>query len=187
MIGIAYLKNGVAEDTRLLIKETDLDESVHYRVDSFRFGIVKDSRKETRGDYSPSGFYVVKLLRFAQRGFPILEILVKIENPRLFEIYTAGLPWKYLNALAKIQEMTNFVPGGNTTRWMLAWRIFKEAPLSEEEKPKALKLLDDYYADGFIDEEDWTYYTNYVQSSPSENTVEVSVSIDDASFEEAEE
>ena len=187
MIGIAFLENGVARDTRLLIKETNLDGSVHYRVETFRFGIARDSHRETRYDYCPKGFYVVKLSRFAQKGFPILEILVKIENPRLFEIYTAGLPWKYLNALAKIQEMTNFVPGGSTTKWMLAWKILKETSLSEEEKPKALKLLDDYYADGFIDEEDWTYYTNYVQSSPSENTVEVSVSIDDASFEEANE
>jgi len=185
MIGLAGINSGVARKVYLLQKQAYQDGSVVYDVQKYYFALVQDSRQETREDYNPDGVFAVKLVRFTQKGIPVLELLSRIEDVEFLEIFTAGLPWKILMDIKVLQETSHFIPGADPAMWEAMWKVFKERPLSsEDEKDLARNRLKYYYKRGLIEKEDLDYYLEFIQNcketSQKEET-EVFLSIEDES------
>jgi hypothetical protein len=187
MIGLAGIQNGIARKVYLLQKQVYPDGSVEYDVQKYYFALVQDSRQETRQDYCPDGVFAVRLVRFTQKGIPVLELLVRIEDIEFLEVFTAGLPWKTLMDIKTLQEISHFIPGADPGMWGVLWKVFKERPLSEDEKDLAKNRLQYYYKRGFIEKEDLDYYLEFIQNckEPSQEDqkeeTEVFLSIEDES------
>jgi hypothetical protein len=164
MIGLASINNGVGKKVYLLQKQAYPDGSVEYDVQKYYFALIQDSRQETRNDYNPDGVFAVRLVRFTQKGIPILELLARIEDVEFLEVFTAGLPWKILIDIKTLQETSHFIPGADPSMWEVMWKVFKEKCLSKDEKDLAINRLNYYYKRGLIDKEDLDYYLEFIQN-----------------------
>jgi len=164
MIGLAGVQNGIAKKVYLLQKQVYPNGSFEYDVQKYYFALIQDSRQETRQDYNPDGVFAVRLVKFTQKGIPILELLARIEDVEFLEVFTAGLPWKILMDIKVLQETSHFIPGADPDLWEALWKVFKEKPLSEDEKDLARNRLKYYYKRGLIEKEDLDYYLEFIQN-----------------------